>query len=160
MEQIKLDTSTASQFVKAYSLGYTLPKERNYETAFSSNYFVAQLDNSLLNNTYQLFSGGGGVYFNPSLNGFFKIGISDLMDDYRIVGGFKLAGDLNSNEYFLSYENLKHRVDHQVTFYRQGRFDSDGTSLDKIHTHEIRYYVKYPFSDVTRVALSVAGRND
>jgi hypothetical protein len=42
------------------------------------------------------------VYFNPSLNGFFKIGISDLLDDYKIVGGFKLAGDLNSNEYFLS----------------------------------------------------------
>jgi len=153
------DTS-AAHVANKDSLGLGIPKQRNYDPNFSSNYFVAQLDNSLLNQTYQVFSGGGGVFFNPSLNGFFKIGISDLMDDYRIVGGFKLAGDLNSNEYFLSYENLKHRVDQQVTFYRQGRFDSDGFSLDKIHTHELRYYVKYPFSDVGRVSLSVAGRND
>jgi WD40 repeat protein len=160
VEELKKDTSTASAVVKADSLGYTIPKERIYETAFSSNYFVAQLDNSLLNNTYQLFSGGGGVFFNPSLNGFFKIGISDLLDDYKIVGGFKLAGDLNSNEYFLSYENLKHRIDHQVTFYRQSRFATDGYSLDKIHTHEVRYFAKYPFSDVTSLRGSVAYRND
>jgi Tol biopolymer transport system component len=160
MEELKKDTSTASADVKADSLGYVLPKERIYETAFSSNYFVAQLDNSLLNNSYQLFSGGGGVFFNPSLNGFFKIGISDLLDDYRIVGGFKLAGDLNSNEYFLTYENLKYRVDHQITFYRQARFATDGFSLNKIHTHEGRYFAKYPFSDVTSLRGSIAYRND
>jgi hypothetical protein len=71
-----------------------------------------------------------------------------------------LAGDLNSNEYFLRYENLKHRIDHQFTFYRQARFASDGFSLDKIHTHEFRYSAKYPFSDVTSLRGSVAYRND
>src|SRR4029079_5453885 len=142
------------------SVAFVLPKQRNYDPNFSSNYFVSQLDNSLLNSTYQVFSGGGGVYFNPSLNGFFKIGISDLLDDYKIVGGFKLAGDLNSNEYFLSYENLKHRLDHKITFYRQGRFTTDGFSLDKIHTHEIRYFAKYPLTDITSIRGSVAGRND
>ena len=50
-----------------------------------------QLDNSMLNQTYQLFS-GGGVYYNPGLSGFFKFGISDLMEDYKFTGGFRLSG--------------------------------------------------------------------
>jgi hypothetical protein len=161
IEQLKQDNiSEAATVPPKDSLEFVLPKQRNYDPNFSSNYFVSQLDNSLLNSTYQVFSGGGGVYFNPSLNGFFKIGISDLLDDYKIVGGFKLAGDLNSNEYFLSYENLKHRIDHKLAFYRQGRFDSDGFSLVKIHTHELRYTAKYPFSDITSIRASIAGRND
>lgn len=161
IEQLKQENIAGSEErPKQDSVEFVMPKQRNYDPSFSSNYFVSQLDNSLLNNTYQVFSGGGGVYFNPSLNGFFKIGISDLLDDYKIVGGFKLAGDLNSNEYFLSYENLKHRIDHKLTFYRQGRFDTDGFSLNKIHTHELRYTAAYPFSDITSLRASVAGRND
>ncbi|MEO8087205.1 MAG: hypothetical protein ABI763_10320 [Bacteroidota bacterium] len=161
IEQLKQENMAESE-TKAQkdSVGFITPKQRNYDPNFSSNYFVSQLDNSLLNSTYQVFSGGGGVFFNPSLNGFFKIGISDLLDDYKIVGGFKLAGDLNSNEYFLSYENLKHRIDHKFTFYRQGRFDTDGFSLNKIHTHELRYTASYPFSDITSLRASIAGRND
>ncbi len=163
IEQMKQENKSdedASHLPQKDSTAFVTPKQRNYDPNFSSNYFVSQLDNSLLNDAYQVFSGGGGVYFNPSLNGFFKIGISDLLDDYKIVGGFKLAGDLNSNEYFLSYENLKHRLDHKLTFYRQGRFETDGFSLDKIHTHELRYSASYPFSDVTSLRASIAGRND
>ncbi|MCX6275117.1 MAG: hypothetical protein NTV09_07910 [Bacteroidetes bacterium] len=161
IEQMKQENIAGSdEKPKQDSVEFVMPKQRNYDPSFSSNYFVSQLDNSLLNNTYQVFSGGGGVYFNPSLNGFFKIGISDLLDDYKIVGGFKLAGDLNSNEYFLSYENLKHRIDHKLTFYRQGRFDTDGFGLNKIHTHELRYTASYPFSDITSLRASIAGRND
>jgi hypothetical protein len=139
---------------------FILPKQRNYETAFSSNYFVSQLDNSLLNTTYQAFTGGGALYYNPGLNGFFKLGISDLMEDYRITGGFKLAGDLNSNEYFLSYENLKYRMDKQLTFYRQAREISNGFQVAKVFTHELRYFNKWPFSDVSSVRGSIAYRND
>lgn len=135
-----------------------LPKQRNYETAFSSNYFVSQLDNTLLNQSYQLFTGGGAIYFNPGLNGFFKLGISDLMEDYRITGGFKLAGDLNSNEYFLSYEHLKNRFDKQITFYRQALLLPEYGA--KLHSHEMRFTGKWPFSDVSSVRGSLAYRND
>ncbi|HRH67488.1 MAG TPA: hypothetical protein PLU53_14385, partial [Bacteroidia bacterium] len=135
-----------------------LPKQRNYETAFSSTYFVSQLDNTLLNQSYQLFTGGGAIYYNPGLNGFFKLGISDLMEDFRITGGFKLAGDLNSNEYFLSYENLKNRFDKQVTFYRQALLLPEYGA--KLHSHEMRFSGKWPFSDVSAVRGSIAYRND
>ena len=80
---------------------------------FLPAYFVSQLDNTLLNQTYQIFT-GGGIFFNPGLNGFFKLGIRDLLEDYRITGGFRLSGDLNSNEYYMSYENLKKRLDKTI----------------------------------------------
>ena len=140
------------------SVIFQLPKQRNYETAFSSNYFVSQLDNSLLNQSYQIFNGGSAIYYNPGLNGFFKLGISDLLEDYRITGGFKLAADLNSNEYFLSYEDLRKRFDKQLTFYRQAVLLPQFGA--KQFSHEIRSTGKYPFSDVSSLRGSVAYRND
>jgi hypothetical protein len=138
------------------SSGIKLPKQRNYETAFSSNYFVAQLDNSLLNQSYQIFAGGGAIFYNPGLTGFFKVGISDLMNDYKITGGIKLAGDLNSNEYFLSFDNLKKRFDKKITFYRQ----AISYPYSKLHSHELRFGGGWPFSDVSALRGSVAYRND
>ena len=151
-------TPTAAQPVN--DSAFVLPKQRNYDPAFSSTYFVSQLDNSLLNTTYQAFTGGGGLYYNPGLNGFFKLGISDLLEDYKITGGFKLAGDLNSNEYYLSYENLRKRLDKQITFYRQAREIFSGFVVAKVLTHELRYFNKWPFSDVSSVRGSIAYRND
>ncbi|MFN8144653.1 MAG: hypothetical protein U0073_09555 [Bacteroidia bacterium] len=158
MQQTETVAQTTPAPVNQDSLNSILPKQRNYETAFSSTYFVSQLDNTLLNQSYQLFTGGGAIYYNPGLNGFFKLGISDLMEDFRITGGFKLAGDLNSNEYFLSYENLKKRFDKQITFYRQALLLPEYGA--KLHSHELRFQGKWPFSDVSAVRGSVAYRND
>ena len=138
---------------------YMLPRQRNYDPAFSADYFVAQLDNSLLNATYQAYT-GGAVYFDPGLTGLFKIGISDMMNDYKITGGFRLAGDLNSNEYLLSFENLKRKIDKQVLFFRQAREFAAGFFFVKVHTHELKYVTKYPFSDLSSVRASVSYRND
>lgn len=138
---------------------YRLPKQRNYDPSFSADYFIAQLDNQLLNATYQSFT-GGAVFFDPGLTGLFKIGISDLMNDYKITGGFRLAGDLNSNEYLLSFENLKKRVDKQILFFRQAREFGIGFAFIKVHTHEIKYSLKYPFNNLASLRATVSYRND
>ena len=78
-----------------------LGKQRNYNTNYSVDYVVSQLDNSFLNGSYQKFTGGGTpIYLNPGINAFFKIGMSDLFEDYRISGGMRFSGDFNSNEFF------------------------------------------------------------
>lgn len=141
------------------TLPYQLPKQRNYDLAFSTDYFQLQLDNSLLNATYQAYT-GGAVYFDPGLNAMIKLGVSDLMNDYKITGGVRISFDLNSNEYLLSYENLKKRLDKQITFYRQAREITDGFVYVKIHTHELKYINKYPFNDLAAIKGSVSLRND
>lgn len=138
---------------------FQLPKQRNYEIAFSPSYVLTQLDNNLLNETYQAYT-GGAVYFTPGLNALFKIGINDLFDDYRFVGGFRLSGNLNSNEYYASFENLRQRMDKQVSFYRQAREQFSTFSYLKIHTHEAKYTVRWPFSDLASLRGMAGYRND
>ena len=136
-------------------------RQWNYNTAFSTDYFISQLDNRYLNSTYQKFTGGGAVYTNPGLNLFFKIGVSDLLDDFRIAGGARLSSNFNNNEYFLSFENLKRRFDKQVVLHRQSflTFKTDGTGV-KIHTHDVRYTTVYPINEVISLKGSAILRND
>ncbi|PCH98284.1 MAG: hypothetical protein COB85_01865, partial [Bacteroidetes bacterium] len=136
-------------------------RQWNYNTAFSMDYFISQLDNRYLNSTYQKFTGGGAIYTNPGLNLFFKIGVSDLLDDFRIAGGAKLSSNFNNNEYFLSFENLKKRFDKQLVFHRQSilTFKTDGTGV-KIHTHDLRYTTTYPINEVMCLKGSAVIRND
>ncbi|MBN4081556.1 hypothetical protein JYU23_00340 [bacterium AH-315-C07] len=122
-------------------------KTRPYETAFSTNYIVTQLDNSNINSSYQKFTGGGPIYQNPGLNAFVKVGISDLFDDYKINGGFRLGGDLNDIEYFLSFENLKKRLDKQIYYYKDSHLDYTELDIYRVKTHDLRYILKWPFSE-------------
>lgn len=141
---------------------FVLGKQRNYNTNYSVDYVVSQLDNSFLNSSYQKFTGGGSpIYLNPGLNAFFKIGMSDLFEDYRITGGMRFSGDFNSNEFFLSYENRMKNIDRQIVVHRQGLLNVSGAgSLVKVHTHDVRYILKYPFSEVASLRGSLSYRND
>ena len=136
-----------------------LPVQRNYEIAYEANYLVSQLDNSLLNNTYQTFT-GGGVYYDPGINGLFKIGISDIMGDYKITGGVRLSADLASNEYLLSYESLKKRLDKQIVLFRQSRMSTSAFTFLRVHTHEAKFIAKWPFSNILSLRGTIGYRND
>jgi len=160
MDKLKNKNATrSSNAMGSDTIPYQLPRQRNYDLAFSTDYFQVQLDNSLLNNTYQAYT-GGAVYFDPGLNAMIKLGVSDLLNDYKITGGVRIGFDLNSNEYLLSYENLKKRLDKLITFYRQGREITDGITYLKIHTHELRYINKYPFSELAALRGSISFRTD
>ncbi len=138
---------------------FRLPKLRNYDIAFATDYFITQLDNSLHNSTYQTFT-GSAFYFDPGLNILVKIGVADLMNDYKISGGFRISGDLNSNEYFLGYDNLKHRIDKSLGFYRQASEYFAGYANLKVHTHEAKGQLKLPFNDLTSLRGSLSFRTD
>jgi hypothetical protein len=141
---------------------FQLSKQRNYNTNYSVDYVVSQLDNSFLNGAYQKFTGGGSpIYLNPGLNAFFKVGLSDLFEDYRITGGMRFSFDLNNNEYFLSYEDRMKNLDKQIVVHRQTLLNSAGNNmLVKIFTHDAKYILKYPFSEVASVRGTISYRND
>jgi hypothetical protein len=151
--------AAASDSAEVAQKKFRIPKLRIYQTAFSANYFVTQLDNSLLNTAYQAYSGGSG-YYNPPINTFFKVGISDLLEDYRITGGVRLSYNLKSNEYYFTYESLKKRLDKQLLFYQGGRELDNAKYPAKIRTYEIRYVNKWPFSETSAIRGSISFRND
>lgn len=150
---------------------FQIGKQRNYNMNYSVDYVVSQLDNSFLNASYQKFTGGGSpVYLNPGINGFFKIGMSDLFEDYRIVGGMRIPFDVFTNltnfnmiggEYMLSYENRIKHLDRQLVLHREAHVSAgENASLIKVFTNDIRYIFKYPFSEVAGLRGTILYRND
>jgi WD40-like Beta Propeller Repeat len=137
---------------------FTYPEQRNYNLNFTVDQVVTQVDNSFSNQFYQPFSGEAGL--NPGLSGLTRMGISDLFEDHRIVGGFRLALDLNNNDYLLTYENLKHRLDKRMTFQRQAFQTVTQTGVTKVHTHFAKYQLSWPFSELASLRGTLMYRND
>ena len=150
-----------SSLVRTINAFFIPERQWNYNTGFASDYFISQLDNRYLSGTYQKFTGGGAIYTNPGLNLFFKIGISDLLEDHRIVGGVRLSSNLSSNEFFISYENLKKRLDKQFVLHRQSliTFQGNGVGI-KVQTHDAKLIFKWPFSDILFIKGTTSIRND
>ncbi|MCD6067221.1 MAG: hypothetical protein K0S33_2047 [Bacteroidetes bacterium] len=136
---------------------FRLPTLRNYYVNFSVDNIVTQLDNSFLSQTYQRFSGS---YINPGFNGFFKIGMSDLFEDYRIIAGFRLTTGLNT-EMFVSVENKKKLLDKQLILHRQTFYNIEGgNELLKMNIHDAQYKLKIPFNEVLALRGTFLYRND
>lgn len=160
--QNTVSTDTAAVSTPSGKDEFQLAKQQNYNTAYSIDYVVTQLDNSFLNRSYQKFTGGGGpVFLNSGVNGLMKVGISDLFEDYRITAGVRFSGEITNNEYFLSYEDRMYNLDKQLVLHRQSlqTLDAD-RNVVKIHTHDARYSVSLPFSEVASVRGAVTYRND
>lgn len=131
----------------------------DYERSFFPTYLVNQVDFSFLNASYQTFT-GGAVYYNPGFNMMFKVGATDLFEDYRIIGGVRFATDFDSNEFLLSFEDLKGRWDKQLVFHRQVFKAATTESLLKTFTHEMWFSMKYPFNQVAAFKGTAMFRND
>ncbi|WKZ66286.1 MAG: hypothetical protein QY325_16170 [Flavobacteriales bacterium] len=142
----------------AASKPFAYPEQRNYNVNFTVDQVVTQVDNSYSNQFYQPLTGQGGL--NPGLSGLTRMGATDLFEDHRVVGGFRLALDLNNNDYLLMYENLKHRLDRRISFQRQAYQGIAGNGIVKVHSHNVRYQVSWPFSELASLRASVMYRND
>ena len=142
------------------TVGFRVPKQRNYDISFASDYILTQLDNSLFNTTYQTYT-GGAVYFDPGLNALFKIGMSDLLNNYKLTAAMRLGFDFNSNEYLVTVESLRKRIDKQVVFSRQTKlFSVSDLEVIKQHTYDLKYSNKFPFSEVSAIKGTIDGRMD
>lgn len=126
-----------------------LPKPRNYNVEYSVNQLVSQLDFSYLNLSYQPYLGySGPVYQNSPTNALFMLGATDLLEDYRIIGGVRLNASLVHNEYLFGFSNLKHRVDREIYFHRTGFDVSYSDRYERHRIHELHYVLTYPFTEI------------
>jgi WD40 repeat protein len=129
-----------------------LPQPRNYNVSYSVNQLISQLDFSYLNLSYQPYLGySGPVYQNSPTNALFMLGATDLLEDYRIIGGVRLNASLVHNEYLFGFANLKHRLDREVYFHRTGFDVSYSDAYVRHRIHELHYVLRYPFTEVIAV---------
>ncbi|WP_157754634.1 hypothetical protein [Salinivirga cyanobacteriivorans] len=128
-------------------------KRKLYFTTFYTNYTVNQVDFSQLNRSYQVYT-GGGVFFNPGFNVLTKFGAADLFEDYKLTAGFRLAANFTGNEYLISIENLKSRLDKQLILHRMGSEEYTDNELKRSYSYQTMLVLKYPFSQVSSVRLT------
>lgn len=130
-----------------------------YQPNFAKDYVLSQFDNNFLFPNYQPYSGPGSVYFNPGMNMLLKLGASDLFDDFKLLGGIRIPTSLNSGgEFLLMAEHLKDRLDHRLLFYRQKVVNTQG--LYKWLTHDVRYRLSFPISEILALRTTVNLRKD
>ncbi len=122
-------------------------------------------NNSVLINRYQPFGGGAGpIMLNSStpLNGLIRIGTSELMEDIKITGAYKLSTNLKDNEWFLNFQNLRKRIDWGASYYRnvQEGGDQFGNFLGRNYTNLYQANITYPFDVSKSVRFSSGIRSD
>lgn len=143
-----------------------LARLSNYKLKFSSDYLVAQIDNSVLMSKYQAFGGKpmSPIRLTDPINGLIRIGVSDLMEDYKFSGAFRIPLGLDGTEYMFSMSYLKKRFDYKFTYYRKvdkGDLVSDEVAYPvKNKTNIYQGEVKYPFDVVRSLRLQAGIRRD
>ncbi|MBN2173509.1 MAG: PD40 domain-containing protein [Bacteroidales bacterium] len=138
------------------------PKRLNYNVEYFINEIVTQIDFSFLNQMYQPFTGGSSpIFLNPGFNALFKIGVTDLLEDYRITGGVRLNLNLSNNEYLFSYANLRKRLDKEIVFHRQSIENyGDYNNIIRVYSHELFYVASWPFNEVMAIKGTASYRNE
>ena len=138
-----------------------------YNVKFSTSQVVTQLDNSLMITRYQPFVGNGGQFDNPNLGALLRVGISDLMEDYRITGGFRFPTSFDGTEYYLMFEDLKNRLDKRYTVYRRSKtvaYDANPLWYLPVNAKQRTYLadvtLRYPIDFNRSLRLSTSYRNE
>jgi len=154
---------------------FVIPKQRIYNTQYSINELVTQIDFSYLNQMYQPYPGSlnpnndGGIpgldlkpnYTSPGLSPTFKVGITDLMENYRIMGGVRIGLDLVNKEYFFNYANLTKRLDKEFIFqFRSLEEPVISAYVSRQKIYEGYFVLTYPFNRVLRLKGTLLYRNE
>jgi hypothetical protein len=140
---------------------------------FTANTGSANFNTTVLFNKYQPYGGGSGPIMlssNTPLNGLITMSTSDLLEDKRITGGFKIGTNLKDNEWLVSFQNLKRKIDWGATYYRNAIGtgatiqDLQGNILAtypaKMFTNIYQGNISYPFDETKSVRLTLAVRSD
>ena len=136
-------------------------KQLSYNVEYYIDQMVTQIDFTYLNFAYQPFTGGTTpVFINPGLNALFMVGVTDLMEDYRISGGIRLNVSLINNEYLFSFGNYRRRLDHQIVFHRKAVEENGYSSIIRHKVHELYYVATYPFTPVLNIKGTASVRYD
>ena len=151
----------SSVLKKAKVFEYRPPK-------FFNDYLVSGFNNNVLVTKFQPYQGGWGpitLSNNNPLSGIMRIGTSDLLEDWKFAGGYRISPDLASNEYVFTTQYLKRRIDYGFTYYRNVVKDpplyNDSAFFNtKLYTNLYQATITYPFSKTKSLRLNIGYRSD
>jgi hypothetical protein len=122
-------TGVSTVLSKAKLFQYKPPK-------FSSDYLVSGFNNAVLVNRYQAYMNGQGpiqLATSTALNGIIRIGTSEMMEDLKFSGGYRLSTNLKDNDWLFQFQNLRKRLDWGFTFYRNVLSGNNGKLIANLY---------------------------
>ncbi|HEV8079904.1 MAG TPA: hypothetical protein VGP43_04275 [Chitinophagaceae bacterium] len=126
---------------------------------FATDYLVSGFNNSVLVNRFQKYQGGQGpiqLSSSTPLNGIVRIGTSDIMEDIKFSGGYRLSTNLKDNDWLFQFQNLRRKLDWGFTYYRNVISGSNGKLISNLYQGNIIY----PFDEVKSLRLNLGVRRD
>ncbi len=136
----------------------------DYRLKFSTDYVLSGFSNNILINRYQPYAGGSGPIQLNNGNDFnftFRVGVSDLMEDVKFVGGVRFGTNLSDKDVFFTYQNLRKRLDWGATYYRSNVSNFYNTSYNTmLYTNLYQLNFSYPFNEVKSVRATIGLRTD
>jgi hypothetical protein len=151
------DSASSSKLAAAAEDGYVFrfSKVRPYFIRFSVDKVIAQLDNNIIMNRYQPFDPASAQFQNQPMSFMIKVGITDLLENHKLYGGFRFpfVGISNNSEYFITYENLTKRLDTKFTFYRRSLSNTAQNQLPFVGTplpqdYSVDYSIKTNYAEL------------
>ncbi len=152
-----------------------LKKARLYEyrpPKFFADYVVTGFNNTVLPvNKFQPFTGGKSpvsLSNGGDFNGLIRLGTSDLMEDLKFTGGFRIAPNLRDNDVMFGFQNLRRRWDWGFLYYRAttqftAGVEFNGSTYGVPAKQFSNYYlatVKYPFDRLRSIKATLGPRFD
>lgn len=136
----------------------------DYRLKFSSDYVLSGFSNNILVNRYQPYAGGSGPIQLNNGNDFnftFRVGVSDLMEDKKFVGGIRFGTNLSDKDIFVTYQNLRKRVDWGVTYYRSNVSNFYNTPFNTmLYTNLYQVNAAYPLNEIKSFRGTIGLRMD
>jgi hypothetical protein len=146
-----------------------LSKARVFEyrpPKFFADYTVTGFNNSALPiNKFQPYGGGAGpIYLSNgnSFNGLIRMGTSDLLEDVKFTGGYRLAPNLRDNDILFEFYNFRKRLDWGFTYYRSNNQVNflNSPYIGKEFTNLFLARLRYPLSRTKSIRATLGPRFD
>jgi hypothetical protein len=173
-ETAEEDTASETLLIRTPDSSFVKMKPQPYRLLFRPNSVSFSLDNNILFNRYQSAGLNGNSFANPNLGGLITLSMNDVMEDYRVSGGFKLPFGQPGSTYFVQFENVRRRLDWSITAFRSvtsrqynlNFVDSAGNVLfqtlgiGKVKTNLIQANFSYPLDRMRSLRFQTGLRQD
>jgi len=127
--------------------------------------FTTKLDNSVLFEGLESFTGNDTELENAPVGILFRATVKDLFEDYDLQVGLRLPTSFNGYEYFFVLDNKKSLIDKRFAIYRKSETNIVDPAVfpvqrEKRHSVLGMYQLKYPFDIYNSFRLTTTLRFD
>ncbi len=141
-----------------------------YRLKFRTDYVSTNFDNNLLFEGLESFAGTQAGIRNPPLGILMKANFKDLLENYVLEAGFRLPTTFNGAEYYIWFDNKKHRLDRRIALYRKSEvnaFNADFGGTRPPRQIQVRnktflgqYELRYPLDAFFSLRATLTLRQD